>query len=233
MFCRNCGNQVPDQAKFCSHCGAALGNASSQSGTSQQPSQRQAASQQPVDEKAFRKYITPYLARNIFLVICGLTAICLLVSPQVAFIFAITAACFGIPWALSSTRVSRQIAGLKSGGTYEEVLREYASSRPMLDGKVRYADHYIFAKGSGRFFRYSDIAWLYRHSLSYLFFPVLSEAIVGDTKGTTHSFCKLKLSSKSGGDEIKRLASLIHSKNPNVLLGYDDKRAKEYRSRTR
>ena len=67
MFCQNCGKQIPENVKFCNHCGAIQGgNAAqgspntSQTNTQQQRTQ-QRQSDQPMDEKAFKKYVTPYI----------------------------------------------------------------------------------------------------------------------------------------------------------------------------
>ncbi len=233
MFCQNCGKQIPENAKFCNHCGAAqVSNAAQKtSRNNTQPQQRQ--SDQQIDEKAFKKYVTPYIARNIFIVMCGLTIACLFILPQGAFIYGGVAICFGIPWAIGRSRVSKGISSMRTSGAYEEMLREFAASSPILDGKVRYSENYVFGKGSGRFFRYRDIGWVYRHRVSYLFIPIMSEAMIGDNKGKIGSFCKLKLSNNAGGEEIKTLAALIHTKNPQVLLGFDAARQKEYKQRTR
>ena len=189
MFCQNCGKQIPENAKFCNHCGAAqVSNAAQKtSRNNTQPQQRQ--SDQQIDEKAFKKYVTPYIARNIFIVMCGLTIACLFILPQGAFIYGGVAICFGIPWAIGRSRVSKGISSMRTSGAYEEMLREFAASSPILDGKVRYSENYVFGKGSGRFFRYRDIGWVYRHRVSYLFIPIMSEAMIGDNKGKIGSFC--------------------------------------------
>lgn len=233
MFCQNCGKQIPENAKFCNHCGEEqVRNAAQKtSRNNTQPQQRQ--SDQQIDEKAFKKYVTPYIARNIFIVMCGLTIACLFILPQAAFIYGGVAIFFGIPWAIGRSRVSKGISAMCTSGAYEEMLREFAASSPILDGKVRYSENYVFGKGSGRFFHYRDIGWVYRHKVSYLFIPIMSEAMIGDNKGKIGSFCKLKLSNNAGGEEIKALAALIHTKNPQVLLGFDAARQKEYKQRTR
>lgn len=238
MFCQNCGKQIPENVKFCNHCGAIQGNQGVQSGqsTPQNNKQSQQRSQQPyrpMDDKAFKKYVTPYLSRNIFIVMCGLTVACLFILPPGAFIYAIVAICFGIPWAVGQNRVSKQISYIKSAGTYEKMLQEFAASSPILDDKARYSDNYIFGKGSGCFLPYQDICWVYRHNLSYLLIPIRSEAMLGDSKGSVRSFCRLKRNNSTGGEEIKALAALIRSKNQNVILGFDTEREKEFKKRTR
>lgn len=240
MFCQNCGNPIPENAKFCNHCGATQGSnaAPSNPNTSKnntQPQQhaQQRQTDQPIDEKAFKKYVTPYIARNIFIVMCVLTIACLFILPPATFIYAIVAICFGIPWAVGRSRVSKHISYMQSIGAYEEMLREFAASKDILDGKARYSENYIFGKASGSFFRYMDIGWVYRHNVSYVIIPIRSEVMIGDSKGKIERFCKLKLSNQAGGDEIKALAALIHAKNPQVLLGFDAARQSEYKRRTR
>jgi|GEM_PF-6359945 len=238
MFCQNCGKQIPENVRFCNHCGAIQGNKSSQSGqnapqNNTQPQPQQKQPDQPMDEKAFKKYVTPYISRNIFMVMCGLTVACLFILPSGAFIYAIVAICFGIPWAVGQSRVSKQISYLKSIGTYGKMLQEFAVSSPILDDKVRYSENYIFGKGSGCFLPYKDICWVYRHKLSYLLIPIRAEAMIGDSKGRVTSFCRLKRSDSTGGEEIKALAALVYKKNPTVILGFDAEREKEFKKRTR
>lgn len=239
MLCQNCGKQIPENAKFCNHCGATQGSNAAQGSqnTSQNNTRQQRTQQrqpdQPIDEKVFKKYVTPYIARNIFAVMCVLTIACLFILPPATFIYAGTAICFGIPWAVGSNRVKKQISFMQSTGTYEEMLREFAVSSSMLDDKVRYSANYIYGKGSGRFFHYRDIGWVYRHNVSYVIIPIRSEVMIGDKRGNIVHFCKLKLSNNAGGEEIKALAALIHAKNPQVLLGFDAARQNEYKRRTR
>lgn len=240
MFCQNCGKQIPENVKFCNHCGATQGSNVAQSNqntfqnnTPPQQRTQQRQSNQPMDENAFKKYVTPYISRNIFIVMCGLTIACLFIMPPATFIYAGVAICFGIPWAIGWNRVNKQISFMQSIGTYENLLQEFSVSSSMLDDKVRYSENYIFGKGSGRFFHYRDIGWVYRHNVSYVIIPIRSEVMIGDKKGKIAPFCKLKLSSDAGGQEIKSLAALIHTKNPEVLLGFDAAREKEYKRRTR
>lgn len=68
MFCQNCGKQILENAKFCNHCGAeqAGNTAQKTSRNNTQPQQRtqQGQPDQQIDEKAFKKYVTPYIARR-------------------------------------------------------------------------------------------------------------------------------------------------------------------------
>lgn len=122
---------------------------------------------------------------------------------------------------------------MQSTGTYEEMLREFAVSSSMLDGRVRCSENYIFGKGSGGFFAYRDIYWVYQHTVSYFFIPIKAEAMVGDNKGKVASFCKLKLGYAAGSKEMNALAGMIRAKNPQVLLGFVEQSEKEYKRRTR
>ena len=56
--------------------------------------------------------------------------------------------------------------------------------------------------------------------------------MIGDSKGSVRSYCRLKRSNSAGGEEIKALAALIRSKNQNVILGFDADREKEFKKRT-
>lgn len=249
MFCQNCGKQIPENVKFCNHCGAVQTNRSEKdiqqrekmTRQSQQYSQQREQSQQqeqqqtnlPIDENAFKKYVTPYIARNIFAVITVLTIMCLFAAPPVTPIYAGTALCFGIPWLIGRNRVNKRIAFMQENGTYENMLREFTVSKQVLGDKVRYSEKYIFGKGTGRFFDYQEIEWVYRHTVRYVIIPIRSEIMIGDNKGKIAPFCKLKLGNNSGGEEIKTLANLIHSKNPHTLFGFGTEEQKEYKRRTK
>ena len=68
MFCTNCGKEIPENAKFCNHCGAQQGGAAASASSRsaqqqaynkyaspQQPSQQNYASQQPAAKQKPRK----------------------------------------------------------------------------------------------------------------------------------------------------------------------------------
>ena len=237
MFCQNCGKQIPENVKFCNHCGATQTNSSAQSmhqknqsHTAQQRSQPTQVYQQ-IDEKAFKKYAAPYVCRNIFIVMCAITVFCLFIVPPITVVYLAMTACFAIPWAYGYHQMNKRIVSAKADGTYEKIMREFAASTSILSGKIRYSEHYIFGKGSGRFLKYEDIYWVYRHITRYLLIPFSSTAEIGIHTGELFSFCRLKLGDKSGAEEIKTLASIIYAKNPNVILGFDAERQKEFKDR--
>lgn len=238
MFCQNCGTQIPENVKFCNYCGAEQTKSSAKS-TQQKnqsytepprPSQQQ---NQQIDEKALQKYITPYVCRNIFIVMCAISLLYLFIAPPIVAVYylAITAVCFGIPWAYGYHKTNKRVASAKADGTFEKVMQEFGSSTSILNGKVRYSEHCIFGKGSGCILKYEDIYWVYRHVTRYLLIPISSTAQVGTRTGELFSFCRLKIGDKSGGEEIKKLASVIYAKNPDVILGFDTERQKEYKDR--
>ena len=245
MFCQNCGKQIPENAKFCNYCGAVQMNGSSQNiqqGTqphTEQPPLRphpQSRSQQrqpyrQTDEKALRKYLAPYVCRNIFFVMCAITVFLLFVAPPIAVFYLAITVCFGIPWAYGYYQMNKRIASAKVDGTFERMMHEFGSSASILGDKIRYSEHYIFGKGSGRFLKYEDIYWVYRHIQRYLLIPISSTAEVGIRTGELFLFCRLKLGDKSGAGQIRELASVIYAKNPNVILGFDAKRKKEFKDR--
>ena len=47
MFCKNCGKEIPDNATFCTYCGAQTGTPQQQAQQPQQPVYQQPAYQQP------------------------------------------------------------------------------------------------------------------------------------------------------------------------------------------
>jgi hypothetical protein len=240
MFCHNCGAEIPENAKFCNYCGATQKVAAPPSEPEpvvevtpkQQPIQQQSPSQ-PVDLQAFKKFSTPFLARNTFIVIIACALVGLSVDPLTAAVFAAFALPFGIAWAYGINQVSKNISEMHANGTYDQVMEEFASSSSMLNGKIRYSENYIFGKGTGRVFRYQDIGWIYRFTYRYFLLPLWSTAQVGDQKGNIVQLCRLKRSMIGGGDEIKQLATLIYEKNPQVLAGYEKKTQQEYQRRIR
>lgn len=237
MFCQNCGEQIPENAKFCNHCGAAQVSSAAQSSREEPQPQDPLPSQQPqqpnlaAEEKEFKKYVTPHTSRDAFATLLLIAVICMFVLPQMAVLYAAFAAIFAIPWAIGCNRVNKQISSMQSAGTYEKVLREFAGSSSSLDGKVRFSESYIFGKGTGRLFDYKDIEWIYMHNLSYLFIPIKSEVMIGNGAGKIVPFCKLKLGN-GGNKEIEQLATLISEKNPAVLMGFGDENESEYKKRT-
>lgn len=235
MFCQNCGKQIPENVKFCNHCGAAQVTVSTQN--TQQTyqagaQQQQQQSYQKLDDKMFKKYVTSIKERNLFIAMC-VVAIPGFVIPPVGFGLALFAVLFGITWAVNSSNMKKRISIMQANGTYEKMLQEFSSSSSILNDKVRYSENYIFGKSSGCFLNYKDVYWIYRHIVRYLFIPLSSKVIVGDNTGKLLSLCKLKLSGATGDEEIKAVASIVHRKNPNVLLGFGAATQSEYKKRTK
>ena len=230
MFCRNCGKEIPDGVRFCNHCGA-----SQEAGTPQndQTPPSSIPSNQNIDEKAFKKFIRPVVWRNTFIVWCIITIASFIAAGPPAISFGIVAILPAIAWARESSRVRKQIALMQENGAYEQMLREFSASSSMLEGKVRYSENYIFGKRTGSFYAYQDILWIYRFVRSFILIPYASSAMIGNSAGKLHAFCKLKASAKAGGDEITALAKLIYSKNPAVLIGHTMEKQKEFRNKTR
>ena len=244
MFCRNCGNQVSVNSKFCTLCGAPLDHVQPPAGNGYPPPNQAAANSRPVNspyntphmdftalEKSFKKYIAPNAARNMFIVFCILAIPSFLMLP-VGIGLACLAALFAIMWAVGYSRINKRISAAQSDGTYQQMLREFSVSASMLDGRVRYSEHYIWGKNSGWFHAYQNIYWIYRYTLRYILIPVQSAIMIGNQNGKIVPLCKLKLNTKSGNKEIQAVASIVYNKNPNVLLGFDGARQAEYKRRT-
>lgn len=238
MFCHNCGKQVPENVNFCIHCGAAQTIPSVQnqpkvkSAPSQQPAPQQPAPQQS-GEKALKSYVGATGMRNAFFVLLALTAASLPVMPPTAIGFGVFAAICGISWVVQNSRINKKIAQMQADGTYSNLLREFANASSMNNDKVRYSENYIFGKSSGAFYRYTEVLWLYRHNYRYLFIPIRSDIMLGNSAGRIQSFCKLRAMGKTGNEEIKALAALVLKKNPQVLLGFDATKQAEYKRRTK
>lgn len=243
MFCSNCGNQIPDQSKFCNFCGAQQGNVQPPVQSSPPAPQREAEGRQgnPVAqaagpdfaalEKAVKKYIRPHTIVNVIIFLCIFTLPLCLMMPIIAAI-PVLAALSVVIWMLGRRPLNKCISEAKAEGRYEQMLLEFASSSVLLDGKIRYSEHYIWGKASSSFFAYEDIYWMYRHMLRYIVIPIQSAIMVGDRKGKIRTLCKLKLSNKSGGREIQEAATIVYNKNPHVLLGFDAAKQAEYKRRT-
>lgn len=259
MFCRNCGTQLPDNAKFCNHCGAAQpGDQGAPQpaaaprptppppapGVSQTappprptppPPAPSSTPYQPTeaDEKDFRNYIMSPDARNLTIGLLALAVVGAAVTPDLIFIGGSLAVLTGLLWLAGSSRVNNRIASLKADGSYQQIMRDFANATPLLDDKVRYGENYLFGKGMVAIYRFDDIYWVYRHTLSYLFIiPLRASAVIGDSRGKRADLCKLK-KGNAGVAEIETLARLILSKNPQALAGYDATREAEYNRRTR
>ena len=116
MFCQNCGNSIPEQAKFCTYCGKSLNYAQAQSGHSGTPPYQTAANPMSANspnntvhtdlavlEKSLKKFITPNTARNIFIVSCILAIPSFLMLP-LGIGFTFLAAVFAIIWAVQADK---------------------------------------------------------------------------------------------------------------------------------
>lgn len=69
MFCTNCGKKLPDDAKFCNHCGAPQSGSSVNVSQSKQSYTKQSyIPQQPATEKKVSK-------AGIILLICGILSV--------------------------------------------------------------------------------------------------------------------------------------------------------------
>ena len=233
MYCQNCGKQIPENVKFCNHCGAAQVNPSAQNVQQRQTVGTQQASHPQVSEKAFKAYIAPNVLRNAFIVMAVLAIASLVTMPPVGIGVAFIAVIIGIVWISRSSKIRKRISKMQANGTYDKMLQEFATASSMLNDKVRYSENYIFGKNSSNFWSYKEICWLYRHNMRYLFIPVRSDAMIGDNNGKVSSFCKLKSMGSAGGEEIKALASLVIKKNPQVWLGFDATKQAEDRIRTK
>lgn len=233
MFCQNCGKQIPENVKFCNHCGAAQVSSSAQNSQQPQTSSTHQSSHQQVSEKTFKAYVAPNVLRNAFIVTVVLAIASLATMPPVGIGFAFIAVMIGIVWLSRSGKLNKRISQMQANGTYDRMLREFATASSMLNDKVRYSENYIFGKNSSNFWSYKEISWLYRHNMRYLFIPVRSDAMIGDNNGKVSSFCKLTPLGNAGNEEIKALASLVLKKNPQVLLGFDAAKQAEYKRRTK
>lgn len=226
MYCRHCGKEIENGVKFCNYCGAPQTVPQNM-----QPAPQMVRSDLPVDEAAFKKYVSPQVL-PAFIVICVITVFCWFsMSSEALIIFASLMAVLGIPYLIGKSRVSNFIAKMRANGTYEPVLREFAAASPMLDDKVRCSENYIFQKGSTKFYTWQDICWIYRFNRRYLFIPYKSLAMIGDRTGTVAPFCSLKIGNQTGTEELKALAARICAKNPALLLGYTPAAQQEYHSR--
>lgn len=250
MFCKNCGKELPDDAKFCNHCGAQQNSAhasaqreknaghtvNSQQGKtqSQYADMKRTANNPDFSdmEKSFKQYISSHKARNLFILSCVITVACIALPP-LAIGLAFLTLVFGLLWFLGCNDVKKCISSAKSAGIYESMLREFSSSTSILDDKVRYGENYIWGKASFDFYSYQNIYWMYRHIMRYLFIPICSEVMIGNDKGKVRTFCKLPLNTQAGGKEIEALAAIVHNKNPKVLLGFEESTQAEYKRRTR
>ena len=233
MFCQNCGKQIPENVKFCNHCGAAQVTSSAQNYQQKQTVGTQHSSHQQVSEKAFKSYIAPNILRNTLIVTAVLAIASLATLPPVGIGFAFVAVMIGIVLLSRSSKIKKRISKMQANGTYDRMLQEFATASSMLNDKVRYSENYIFGKNSCNFLSYKEIYWLYRHNMRYLFIPVRSDAMIGDNNGKVLPFCKLKPMGNAGGEEIKALAALVIKKNPHVLLGFDAAKQAEYKRRTK
>ena len=230
MFCKHCGKEIPDGSAFCSYCGQSL---NFEDGPKQEPAGGPpvdpSGSQSQNQEKEMMKYVAPYRCRNITIVMGGITVACLLAEPVIAFIYVVFTAFFLIPWLIGRMKMQRRMAHAKENGTYQQMVQEFSSSRPLVHGKVRYSEHFVFGKGCGWVLPYTEIVWVYLHRLSYVIIPILSRAMIGTQGGKVVPLCRIKLGAQAGKEEVTELANLIFQKNPDVLFGFSSENQMEYK----
>ena len=234
MFCKHCGKEIPDGSNFCSSCGQPLNSEDlPKQKPTERPSVASSGSRSQNQEKEMIDYIAPYRCRNITLVMGGLTVGCLLAAPEIAVIYVAFTACFLIPWLMGRRKVQRRMEKAKETGSYRQMVQEFSRSRPLVNGKVRYGEHFVFGKGCGCVLPYTEIVWIYLHRLSYVIVPILSRAMIGTQGGKVIPLCRTKLGAQAGREEIAELAKLIYEKTPGVLFGFSSENQVEYKKRTR
>ena len=238
MFCRHCGKEIPDGSNFCC-CGRSL---NFDDGPKQEPAggppvnPSRVASPRSVSqnqEKEMMKYAAPYRCRKIAIVMGCITAACLLTAPEIAMGYVAFTACFLIPWLIGRMNLQRRMAQAKENGTYQQMVQEFSSAKPLVNDKVRYSEHFIFGKGCGHVLPYTEIVWVYHYRMTYVLIPILSRAMIGTRSGKIVPLCWTRLGYDAGQNEVGELANLIYQKNPGVLIGFSSEMEAEYKKRTR
>ena len=184
-------------------------------------------------EKQLKKYITSGALRNWCIGFLVLGAAMAVVQPMLFLVMGIWAALFGICWAVQIARRNSRINALKASGEWERVLQDFTAAKILFDGKVRAGENYLFAKGAYGFMKYEEILWLYRFVQRYLFIPISSCAMIGNSKGKVKGFCSLKKGNAAGGAQIKELATIVYTKNPKVILGFGPDKQKQFKALTK
>ena len=181
-------------------------------------------------EKNLLKYMSADGVRNVGLGFLVFAVLMALAEPMMFFVFGIWAAFLLLAWLIGIGQRKGKINAFRNNGALETVLSDFENAKPVLNGKVRAGENYIFFKGSGIVLLYTEILWVYRFTQRYLFIPIKSTAMIGDAKGKVKGLCSIKSGNKAGAEQIKELAAVVQAKNPNVILGYDADRQKRYRA---
>lgn len=171
-------------------------------------------------EKCLQKYLRPSAAMIVVgIIFAAIGLLCVTVTPVA------TLVCVGFGalmiWVGSSSRkeFNNQMKQFQESGELSRVVADYASSMPLVDGRVRLGNGYIFGKGQGQVVSYGEIRQVYQHIHKKNFVENNREMRYVDPRGKVKTLCELKLRGKSDEDVI-RIMAVIKAKNPSVKLGY-------------
>lgn len=220
MYCPNCGKQLPDNAIFCSACGSRIGIAA----------QAPHPSTHPIQAAQNAPGILPlwgfFTSRKVPLWALGFFLFNLLADrSEWAITYCALLIC--VPMFLwNQLSIFLSIQQLKSRNELAAALTDFTLAQPLLKGKVKMGQTYLFARGKGRLYRYDEIYWLYRFRYSYMIIPIISAIRIGTTSGKVTYLCDTSFFNKQ---PFQELAKALYPKNPSITFGYISGMEKEMR----
>ena len=184
---------------------------------------------QPVSKEVFHKYLRPtlpyvYYVTGGFLIFC-MAAVIAVGGAEGNLIF-VPIFFIGLSIYLMydgyrmHKRLSDWITAAEQNGELYYVLMDFTLAKPMVDGKIRLGQHYIYGRNSGVVLRYTDISQLYLQINRYMFIEI-ARTLMYRPNGSKKAFPLAKLKTgKRSQEEVNLVVNFVHQKNPSVKIGY-------------
>ena len=114
---------------------------------------------------------------------------------------------------------NQYIQSLEKSGQLHRVLQDFAQAGCLVDGKLRFGQYCLYAKGHGKLLPYSDIARVYQYVHKTNGVEDMRELKYVNREGKERSLCRLKIRGKSDAD-VHMAVTMLYRKNPNIQIGY-------------
>lgn len=184
---------------------------------------------QPVSKEVLQKYLRPtisylYYVTGGFLIFCMAAVVAVGGAEGNLIIVPILFTALSLYLIYDGYRLQKQlsdrIAAAEKSGELNYILTDFTFAKPMVDGKIRLGQYYIYGRNTGTMLRYSDISQLYLQVNRYMFIEIARTLMYRPT-GSKKTFPLAKLKTgKRSQEEVNLVANFVFQKNPSVKIGY-------------
>lgn len=101
----------------------------------------------------------------------------------------------------------------------QRIEEDFSKSVPMMKNRIRFGETWIYKKNSTKLLKYNEIIQVYQYIHKTNFVENERALMYVDLKGKQRKLCNLLLHDKSR-DDMMKMISIIHTKNPSVKIGY-------------